>query len=78
MKRITAPMKKINWCVIYLIKVQLHIVQKYMDIANVFFFKGENKTEISTCYLVTIQEKPTKFSFWCGLLCVKYSGRNRV
>ena len=43
MKRITAPMKKINWCVIYLIKVQLCIVQKYMDIANVFFSRVKTK-----------------------------------
>ena len=36
----TAPMKKITWCVIYLKKsklhiIQLHVVQKYMDVAKV-------------------------------------------
>ena len=29
-------MKKITWCVIYQIKVLLHILKKYMDVANVF------------------------------------------
>ena len=36
MKGMTAPMKKITWCVIYLLKLQLHVVQKYMDVTNVF------------------------------------------
>ena len=41
---------------------------------NVFFSRVKTKPKKSTCYLVTNQEKPSKLSFWCGLLCVKYSG----
>ena len=36
----TASMKKITWCVIYLKKlhiVELHVIQKCMDIAYVYF-----------------------------------------
>ena len=43
MKGMTAPMKKITWCEIYLNNksklhiVQLHVIQKYMDVAILLF-----------------------------------------
>ena len=73
MKGMTALMKKITWCVIYLIKVnytivQLHVVQKYMDVALKLWVVSFNGTFSFPKYFSLQLLKYNLFAQNCGII----------
>ena len=75
----TAPMKKIIWCVIYLSNkskhiVQLHLAQKYMDVAFISKWDQKGETQV-TCSKMFVKEPVKQYSTKNVMNLPKYVSR---